>query len=226
MLSMAASSQAWVTAYVFTAGIVLAGVVLDMRWLCNACFLGTLATVVMHVVRATLRRQLPPVRVILGCNVVVLAATSIVRDHLTQQEAAAIVAAVPLLSWFCYFGWRFALAPPRPGEALRPPKQLRECHWTSKLIVAIVFTVEFVQFNALSFNPALGAWQGLPSISSYYKYSFFVISTSEYGFEQQLWAYCALAIGWVFFACATLWLISHQRAAARKAAFRDRKSVV
>jgi hypothetical protein len=93
MLSMAASSQAWVTAYVFTAGIVLAGVVLDMRWLCNACFLGTLATVVMHVVRATLRRQLPPVRVILGCNVVVLAATSIVRDHLTQQEAAAIVAA-------------------------------------------------------------------------------------------------------------------------------------
>jgi hypothetical protein len=219
MLSMAASSQAWVTAYVFTAGIVLAGVVLDMRWLCNACFLGTLATVVMHVVRATLRRQLPPVRVILGCNVVVLAATSIVRDHLTQQEAAAIVAAVPLLSWFCYFGWRFALAPPRPGEALRPPKQLRECHWTSKLIVAIVFTVEFVQFNALSFNPALGAWQGLPSISSYYKYSFFVISTSEYGFEQQLWAYCALAIGWVFFACATLWLISHQRAAARKAAF-------
>lgn len=214
VLASGITRSTWVAFYIAIAALVLAGVVLPrLHWLCTLAFLVSLTSVILHVVRATLKRQLHPVRLAVGCNVVVLAATSLVRDRLTQQASAAIVAGVPLLSWFCFFGWRYALAPPRPGEALRPPKQLTDCHWTSKLTVAIVLTVEFVQFNALSFNPALGAWQGMPTITSYYSYSFLVFKTSEYRFEQQLWAYCALALGWVLFAIATLALIAHKSAA-------------
>jgi len=125
---------------------------------------------------------------------------------------------VPLLSWFCFFAWQLALAPPWPGEALRAPKLLRECTWYNQVAVCIVLAVEFVQFNALSFNPALGAWLDLPSITEYYSYSFFVFGSSEYRFEQQLWAYCALALGWVVFAIFTLALIAHHRAAEARTA--------
>ena len=134
----------------------------------------SLLSVVFHIVRASLTRHLLPTRLLVGANVVVLAAASLVRDELSTQATAALIAAVPLLSYFSFVGWRLALAPPRPGEALRPAKLLRECAWWNRLLVGVVLTVEFVQFNALSFNPALGAWGDLSGLSTYFSFSFFV----------------------------------------------------
>lgn len=210
------STSAWVTAYIVAAFSVFAGVLVrSLSWLCVAAFIATLISVVLHVVRASLTRKVLPVRIVVGVNVVVLAAAAICRDKVTVQASAAIVASVPLLSYFCFFGWYLALAPPRPGEALRPPMQLREAHWSSQLTVMLVLAVEFVQFNALSFNPKLGTWRDLPSLSDYFSYSFFVFASSSEQFEQQLWGYCALAIGWVLFALITLALISRPRLTER-----------
>ena len=164
---------------------------------------------------------MPPVRLIVGLNVVVLAAASLVRERLSKQASAAIVASVPLLSYYVFFGWRLALAPPRPGEALRPDKPLRECSKLNQLVVALVLTVEFVQFNALSFNPDLGVWGDLRALSSYFSYSFFVFPASSgddaFYFERQLWVFCALAVGWVLFALVALAIVGQASAPAAAA---------
>ena len=197
-------SSLWVLTYAATAGAVAIGVLTPLPWVCLAAFLASLASMVFHVVRASLTRKILPVRLVIGLNVVVLAATALVRDRLSQQASAAVVGGTACVSYFCFFGWRLALEPPRPGEALRHEKELRRCHWSSQVTVGLVLSVEFVQFNALSFNPSLGAWAELHDLSRYYSYSFFVFGSEAegwtYTFEQQLWAYCSLALGWVAFA--------------------------
>ena len=211
------SSVAWLFAYIVGAVAVLAGVLYPAAdWLCATIFLASLASVVLHLVRASLTREFLPVRLIVGINVVVLAAASLVRERLTAQTSAAIVASVPLLSYFCLCGWWLALAPPRPGEAMRPETKLRECHSFNRFAVSLVLIVEFVQFNALSFNPALGAWGDLHALSTYFSFSFFVFASSEESFEQQLWIYCSLAIGWVLFALVALSIVAHSRAVASR----------
>ena len=71
-------------------------------------------------------------------------------------------------------------------------------------MIFLVLLVEFVQFNALAFNPSLGAWNDVRALSStYFSFSFFVFTTSsEEQYETQLWLYCSLALGWVAFSCA------------------------
>ena len=205
----------WTCFYIVALCAVVVGAVIvpQLSWLCNIAFVTSLASLVFHVVRASLTRNVMPLRLILGLNVVVIAASALVRHKLSTLTASSIVVAVPMVSYFCFVGWQLALAPPRPGEALRDEKRFGQCHWSTKLIVTLVLTVEFIQFNALSFNPALGTWGDLRQLSSYFSYSFFVFASSEYDFEHQLYLYCTLALGWVLFAAVTLTLIARQRRA-------------
>ena len=214
------SSAAWILAYLLGAFAVGVGVLFPAAsWLCAAVFAASLASVTFHLVRASLTRRVLPVRLTAGANVVVLAAASLAKESLTTQASAAIVASVPLLSYFCLCGWRLALAPPRPGEAMRPETTLRQCHPFNRFAVTAVLLVEFIQFNALSFNPALGAWSDLRAVASqYYSFSFLIAngaSSAEY-FERQLWIFCSLAIGWVLFALVALSIVAHSRALATR----------
>ena len=205
----------WVLFYLMCAFIVFANVVIwpDFAdWLVAATFVASLASVIFHVIRASLTRSVMSVRLIVGCNVAVMAAAALAKDRLSAQASAAIVASVPLLSYFTLCGWWLASAPPRPGEAMRPDMTLRECHILNKLSVILVLVVEFVQFNALSFNPALNAWRDLRALSAYFTFSFFVVTSSEESFENQLWVFFSLAIGWVLFALVALSIIAHSRA--------------
>jgi hypothetical protein len=111
-------------------------------WLCAVSFAAAFVSIVLHVVRASLTRHVLPIRLTVGLNVVVLGAASLGRDRLTTQALAAIVAAVPLLSYFCLCGYFLALAPPRPGEAMRAETTLRQCHPLNRLTVFVVLTVE------------------------------------------------------------------------------------
>ena len=201
-----------------------------MSWMRGLIFVISLGSVVFHIVRASLTRFLPPVRLIFGLNVVVLAAASLASHQISKQASAAVVASVPLLSYYLYFGWRLALAPPRPGEAMRPEMKLKECHWVSRAVVYLVLSVEFVQFNALSFNPALGLWKDVHQLCEYLSYSLLIFrygsddgGSVSFTFERQIWVFCSLAIGWVLFALVALCISSPPRSAleARRAATGD-----
>ena len=102
---------------------------------------------------------------------------------------------------------------------MRPETTLRQCHPFNRFAVTAVLLVEFIQFNALSFNPALGAWSDLRAVASqYYSFSFLIAngaSSAEY-FERQLWIFCSLAIGWVLFALVALSIVAHSRALATR----------
>ena len=201
------SAASWILIYAAAAIAVLVSVMWpgEAAWLGTVVFVACLASVVFQVVRASLTRRLSTVRLLCGINVVVLAALTLVRDEVSTRASAFIVLCVPVLSYFVFIGWRLAIAPPQPGEAMRPSKLLRECHPLNRCAVSAVLAVEFAQFNALSFNPALNAWADLPSLSSYFSYSFFVFpSNDDASYRQQLWGFCALAVGWVLFALVAL----------------------
>ena len=192
----------------------------EVSWLCEVAFATSLLLVLLQVVHASLTREVYPVRLLFGINAVVYAAASLVRDELTTQASAAVVAAVPLLSFFCLVGYRLALAPPRPGEAMRERKEFKDCGRGSRLLVCVVLTVEFVQFNALAFNPDLGAWADISSRLSelWFLVSFIVLPPSEEDiFEKQLLAFVGLACGRDLFALVALHHAPPRAAAAATA---------
>ena len=104
-----------------------------------------------------------------------------------------------------------ALKPPGPDEALRPAKDLAECHPFNQVTIIIVLIVDFVQFNALAFNPALGTWSELQALGDSFDSVFLVFGETAY--DDQLWVYCGLAIGWVLFALLVVLILNRQRAA-------------
>ena len=59
--------------------------------------------------------------------------------------------------------------------------------WGNKIVVVMVLVVEFVQFNALAFNPELGAWKEIGALASSFSYSFLIFdgapSSWSYGYS-------------------------------------------
>lgn len=206
----------WITAYIGAAGLLLVGVMVPVEWLSGVVLAIAIASIVLHLVTASLTRRVPVIRLIAGTNVVVFASVALASDKISSQTAAGIVGAVPLLSYFGYWFWRLASAPPRPGEALRPAKLLKECSWIALATVSAVLLIEFVQLNSLPFNEALGAWQGLPSLSVAFDLTFLELPVGEASFETELWVYCALALGWVSFAIVALIVIRKANTSARR----------
>ena len=144
--------------YVVGTALVVAGVLVSpLRTVFPpVAFALTFATLLMNVVHASLTRQIRPLRLLVGMNVVVLAAAA--STNLSEQYTAAIVAGVPLLSYYCYWSWLLSSTPPREGEALRASKDFSECRLLNKVSIVVVIVVEFCTFNSLAFNPALGVW--------------------------------------------------------------------
>ena len=88
-------ASGWVAAYLVIALAVGAGVLWPRASrLCDVAFAVSLLSVVFHIVRASLTRHLLPTRLLVGANVVVLAAASLVRDELITHATAALIAAV------------------------------------------------------------------------------------------------------------------------------------
>ena len=80
-------SAAWIIVYLMcTLAVGVSVLWPEAAWLCKVAFLTSLGSVVFHIVRASLTRFLPPVRLIVGLNVVVLAAALLVRDRLSKQS--------------------------------------------------------------------------------------------------------------------------------------------
>ena len=73
-----------------------------------------------------------------------------------------------------------------------------------------MLVVEFIQFNALPFNPSVGAWQDIGSFfSSTFRISFLMFdgpAGSSWSYDKTLWLYFGLGMGWVLFAFITLWI--------------------
>jgi hypothetical protein len=188
-------STLWIVSYIVGAALTAVGVfVPGSDWLCGVVFCVALGSIVLHLVNASLTRRVPVIRLIVGLNVVVFAAVALTRDKISSQAAAGIVGSVPLLSYFGYWFWRLASAPPRPGEALRPAKQLRECSWAALATVSAVLCIEFVQLNAVPFNAMLGAWRGLPDLNVAFTLTFLEFAGSETSFETELWVYVEIAV--------------------------------
>ncbi|KAL1523489.1 hypothetical protein AB1Y20_018427 [Prymnesium parvum] len=202
----ASSAVVWSLVYLANGLILGVGFANHSTAACGAAFVATAIALVIHLVRASLTRQLHPLRLIVGFNVVVLAAASLSRERLSTQALSSIVVGIPLLSYYGFWGAALVLAPPRADEALKPPKELRECHPFNQLTVGVVLLVEFVQFNFLAFNPALGAWQEVHSLTESYRSVF--LEVSEVQFDELLWVYCALALGWIIFAILVILILA------------------
>ena len=179
------SDLTWSLIYAAGALLLALGYGYDNLWVCGIAFAATSVTLVIHIVRASLTRRLYPLRLLIGLNVVVLAAAALGRDQLSTLDISAIVVGIPMLSYYCYWGYTLALAPPRTDEALRPPKELKDCHLFNKVTLILVTAVEFVQFNALAFNPALGAWQQVHGLTERYSTVFLVMEeVTRWGSNQ------------------------------------------
>jgi hypothetical protein len=136
--------------------VLLLGFVLRLEWLCGSVFAGTAMLCVLHIMCACLTRRIALLRLLVQLNMACLACGVLLRSELEESMIAVILIGVPLFSWYLYWGFRFAVALPMHGEAMRPAKALTECHPINGLVAILILALEFVHLNALSFNPALG----------------------------------------------------------------------
>ena len=147
-----------------------------LTWvLCAVSFVLNGVSLILHLVHGALKRRLAVDRVIVCVNVASLSAAALMREHLTAKTFWAVSAGVPLVSWYCFWACHAATAMPSAGEALRPAKDLAQCHPVNKLAVVFVLLGEYFQFNSLPFNPDLGFWTDMPSFSALFEASFFVV---------------------------------------------------
>lgn len=148
----------------FSAMVLLLGFVLQLEWLSGSVFAATALLCVLHIMRACLTRRIAVLRLLAQLNIACLAAGVLLRSELKESMIALILIGVPLFSWYLYWGYRFAVAPPMHGEAMRPAKTLKECHPINGMVAILILALEFVHLNALSFNPALGGASRVASI--------------------------------------------------------------
>ena len=146
-----------------------------LTWvLCAVSFGLNGVSLILHLVHGTLKRRLAVDRVIVCVNVAALSAAALTRDNLPAKTFWAVSAGVPLVSWYCFWACHAATAMPSAGEALRPAKDLAQCHPVNKLAVVFVLLGEYFQFNSLPFNPDLGFWTDMPSFSALFEASFLI----------------------------------------------------
>ena len=120
-------------------------------------------SLILHLVHGTLKRRLAVDRVIVCVNVAALSAAALTREHLPAKTFWAVSAGVPLVSWYCFWACHAATAMPSAGEALRPAKDLAQCHPVNKLAVVFVLLGEYFQFNSPPHpNPDPGFWTDMP----------------------------------------------------------------
>ena len=118
-----------------------------------AIFLAAMLATPAHLMRAAITRKLPTVATLLMANILAISAAHIAAKDWDPNIHAAMLVAAPIVSWFGYWALHFGAMPPRAGESMRPPKSLTECNQPNKCISILVLFVEFVQYNALAFNP-------------------------------------------------------------------------
>jgi hypothetical protein len=145
--------------------VLLLGFVLQLEWLCGSVFAGMAMLCVLHIMCACLTRRIAVLRLLAQLNIACLAAGVLLRSELDKSMIAFILIGVPLFSWYLYWGYRFAIARPMHGEAMRPAKALTECHPINGMVAILILLLEFIHLNALSFNPALGGASRMAYIS-------------------------------------------------------------
>ena len=163
------------------------GYFVGIAWVASLAFVLACLSLALQLVRGSLTGRFSLLWVLVASNVVVYTAAACLGARLHGVVGAPVLAGVPLVSWYGYWTQRLVRAPPAPGEALRPPKELRRVWWGNKIVVVMVLVVEFVQFNALAFNPELGAWKEIGALASSFSYSFLIFdgapSSWSYGYS-------------------------------------------
>ena len=157
--------QSWTFVGVVTAANGLAALVcvlylvhpvVALRLPCEIAFAGSFMLTIALLVHSTLTRHLRVPHALFGVVVAGESALAVQRDAVPVFHEAAV--GLPIVCWFVFWGWSLAVLPQQVGEAVRAPRAFAECGPVSRASTLGVLLVEFVQLNALAFNPAIGGW--------------------------------------------------------------------